>query len=51
VVSAKCIAHCPGLLAPKHACSSESAGGYERTFSNDYRPDAVVGGEKKSEEE
>ena len=39
VASAKCVAHCPGLLSAKHACISYNDVRYERTFSFDYRQD------------
>jgi hypothetical protein len=38
VISAKCVAHCPGLHVADHACSSSAnAGSYARTFLFDYR--------------
>jgi len=37
VISAKCVAHCPGLLSADHTCNSDDDGGYGRTFLYDYR--------------
>ena len=49
VISAKCVAHCPGLLAADHACSSADAGSYARTFLHDYRTDVQAGEKDKTE--
>ena len=49
VISAKCVAHCPGLLSADHVCNSDDCVSYGRTFLYDYRTDADVGGEKEGE--
>jgi hypothetical protein len=51
VVSAKCVAHCPGLLDGAHMCNSDDGRGYARTFSHDYQADPAAAGEKKDEKE
>ena len=47
VVSAKCVAHCPGLLDGAHICRGEERAGYAPTFTHVYQPDPA--GEKKDE--
>jgi hypothetical protein len=51
VTSAKCVAHCPGLLSTDHVCNSDDRVSYGRTFLHDYRTDVGTGGKKEGEKE
>ena len=48
VLSAKCVAHCPGLRSSEHVCNSDDCANYGRTFLYDYRTEAD--GEKDEKE-